>query len=88
MQNTIAKSSRSAEGLYKFFIYFVLVLLAVTIIVPVAWVFMASIKQLSLIHICGNEAHRDLPAGWGSPSRPRGQNEWACPCLLYTSRCV
>ena len=39
------KSSRSAEGLYKFFIYFVLILLAVTIIVPVAWVFMASIKQ-------------------------------------------
>ena len=45
MQNTTEKSSRSAEGLYKFFIYFVLVLLAVTIIVPVAWVFMASIKQ-------------------------------------------
>ena len=32
MQNTTEKSSRSAEGLYKFFIYFVLVLLAVTII--------------------------------------------------------
>ena len=45
MQNTTEKSSCSAEGLYKFFIYFVLVLLAVTIIVPVAWVFMASIKQ-------------------------------------------
>ncbi len=35
MQNTTERSSRSAEGLYKFFIYFVLVLLAVTIIVPV-----------------------------------------------------
>ena len=45
MQKTEEKSSRSAEGLYKFFIYFVLILLAVTIIVPVAWVFMASIKQ-------------------------------------------
>ena len=45
MQNTTERSSRSAEGLYKFFIYFVLVLLAVIIIVPVAWVFMASIKQ-------------------------------------------
>ena len=45
MQKTEEKSSRSAEGLYKFFIYFVLVLLAVIIIVPVAWVFMASIKQ-------------------------------------------
>ena len=47
MQKTEEKSSRSAEGLYKFFIYFVLILLAVTIIVPVAWVFMASIKQNS-----------------------------------------
>ena len=28
MQNTTEKSSRSAEGLYKFFIYFVLVLLS------------------------------------------------------------
>ena len=40
-------SSRSAEKLYKFFIYLVLILLAVTIIVPVAWVFMASVKQNS-----------------------------------------
>ena len=45
MKKTEEKSSHSAEGLYKFFIYFVLILLAVTIIVPVAWVFMASIKQ-------------------------------------------
>ena len=35
----------SAERLYKFFIYLVLIMLAVIIIVPVAWVFMASIKQ-------------------------------------------
>ena len=41
------KTPRSAEGLYKFFIYLVLILLAVTILVPVAWVFMASIKQNS-----------------------------------------
>ena len=31
MKKTEEKSSRSAEGLYKFFIYFVLILLAVTI---------------------------------------------------------
>lgn len=60
MQNTTEKSSRSAEGLYKFFIYFVLVLLAVTIIVPVAWVFMASIKQNSEFY--GNPWA--LPAGF------------------------
>ena len=37
----------SGETLYKVFIYLALILLAVTIIVPVAWVFMASIKQNS-----------------------------------------
>lgn len=37
----------SAERLYKVFIYFVLIMLAVCIIVPVAWVFLASIKQNS-----------------------------------------
>ena len=60
MQKTEEKSSRSAEGLYKFFIYFVLILLAVTIIVPVAWVFMASIKQNSEFY--GNPWA--LPAGF------------------------
>ena len=59
MKKTEEKSSRSAEGLYKFFIYFVLILLAVTIIVPVAWVFMASIKQNSEFY--GNPWA--LPAG-------------------------
>ncbi len=39
------KLRSSGERLYKAFIYLVLILLAVTIIVPVAWVFMASIKQ-------------------------------------------
>ena len=31
----------------------------------------------------GNEAHRDLPAGWGNPSRPRGQNGWDFPESSY-----
>lgn len=35
----------SGEKLYKAFIYVVLATLAITIIVPVAWVFMASIKE-------------------------------------------
>jgi ABC-type glycerol-3-phosphate transport system permease component len=60
MKKTEEKSSHSAEGLYKFFIYFVLILLAVTIIVPVAWVFMASIKQNSEFY--GNPWA--LPAGF------------------------
>lgn len=37
----------SGDRLYKFFIYLVLSLLAISIIVPVGWVFMASIKENS-----------------------------------------
>lgn len=51
--------SGSGMKLYKFFVYFVLILLAVTIIVPVAWVFLASIKQNSEFY--GNPWA--LPAG-------------------------
>lgn len=53
------RASKSADRLYKFFIYFVLIMLAITIIVPVAWVFMASIKQNSEFY--GNPW--TLPAG-------------------------
>lgn len=35
------------RGLYKVFIYFVLIVLAVSIVVPVGWVFLASVKQNS-----------------------------------------
>ena len=41
------KRTNSADTLYKAFIYVVLITLAVVIIVPVAWVFLASIKQNS-----------------------------------------
>lgn len=37
----------SADRLYKIFIYVALITLAVTIIIPVAWVFMASVKENS-----------------------------------------
>ena len=39
------QKAKSESGLYKFFIYFVLCMLAITIVVPVAWVFMASVKE-------------------------------------------
>ena len=39
------KPNTSGEKLYKAFVYVVLISLAVVILVPVAWVFMASIKQ-------------------------------------------
>lgn len=50
----------AGERLYKVFIYLVLGLLAVSIIVPVAWVFMASVKQNSEFY--GNPW--TLPAGF------------------------
>ena len=39
------EKAKSGAGVYKFFIYFVLCMLAITIVVPVAWVFMASVKE-------------------------------------------
>ena len=61
------KHSNSTEHLYKIFIYVVLILLAVIIIVPVAWVFMASItarplgvKYVYIIQLPGRER---IPGG-------------------------
>ena len=57
---TREKKGLSGETLYKIFIYVVLITLAVVIIVPVAWVFLASIKQNSEFY--GNPWA--LPAGF------------------------
>ena len=54
------KHTDSAERLYKFLIYFVLIMLTITIVVPVAWVFLASVKQNSEFY--GNPW--TLPAGF------------------------
>lgn len=43
----MVKSSLKGDRVYKVFIYVVLIAIAITIIVPVAWVFMASIKENS-----------------------------------------
>ena len=56
----IVKKQTSGDKLYKFFIYLVLSLLAISIIVPVAWVFLASIKENSEFY--GNPW--TLPAGF------------------------
>lgn len=53
------KTSNSGERLYKAFVYVALATLAIVIIVPVAWVFMASVKQNSEFY--GNPWA--LPAG-------------------------
>ena len=45
MKEQEKRSIRSGDKLYKAFIYLVLFLLAISIIVPVLWVFMASVKQ-------------------------------------------
>ncbi len=47
MKEKEMRNNHSSDKLYKAFIYLVLILLAVSIIVPVLWVFMASIKQNS-----------------------------------------
>lgn len=47
MENKKAKKGFSAETLYKIFIYVVLLALAISILLPVAWVFMASVKENS-----------------------------------------
>ena len=54
------KHTDSVNRLYKFFIYFVLLPLTITILVPVAWVFLASVKQNSEFY--GNPW--TLPAGF------------------------
>lgn len=54
------KNLAAGERLYKAFVYVALITLAVVIIVPVAWVFMASIKQNSEFY--GNPW--TLPAGF------------------------
>ena len=41
------KKHGTGDRLYQIFIYVVLIALAVCILVPVAWVFLASIKQNS-----------------------------------------
>ena len=47
MKEMEKRKNHSSDKLYRAFIYLVLILLAVSIIVPVLWVFMASIKQNS-----------------------------------------
>lgn len=47
MEKTNKKSVPAGERLYKAFIYVVLATLAVTILVPVGWVFLASLKENS-----------------------------------------
>ncbi len=43
----MVKTGTRSDAVYKVFIYVVLIAIAITIIVPVAWVFMASIKENS-----------------------------------------
>ena len=56
------KENRVGERIYKIFIYVVLIALAVCILVPVAWVFMASIKQNSEFY--GNPWSLPLGVHW------------------------
>ena len=44
---TKSKAAKSGDALYKAFIYVVLITFAITIVVPVGWAFLASVKQNS-----------------------------------------
>lgn len=59
-------SFAAGERLYKAFIYVALISLAVIILVPVAWVFMASVKQNSEFY--GNP--------WALPAGLTGRTLW------------
>ena len=41
----MTKAKSTSDRVYKFFIYVVLIAMVISIVVPVGWVFMASIKQ-------------------------------------------
>ena len=43
----LKKEVSTGERLYKLFVYLVLGILAILILIPVAWVFMASVKETS-----------------------------------------
>ena len=47
MEQEKKKQVPSGDRLYKAFVYLVLILLAITILIPVGWVFLASVKQNS-----------------------------------------
>ena len=56
------KKKGNGQGLYKVFIYVVLIALAISIVVPVGWVFMASIKENSEFY--GNPWALPLGVHW------------------------
>lgn len=60
--NENAKKKNGGETAYKVFLYIILILLAVIVLVPVAWVFMASIKQNSEFY--GNPWTLPLGVHW------------------------
>ena len=53
------KTVKKSEPLFKAFIYVALITLAVLIIVPVAWVFLASVKQNSEFYEIGRASCRE-----------------------------
>ena len=62
MNTNMNKVGNSGDKLYKAFVYLVLSLLAITIIIPVAWVFVASIKENSEFY--GNPWSIPLGVHW------------------------
>ena len=78
------KKGVSAKVLYKIFIYVVLITFAITIIVPVAWVFMASVKKNSEFY--GNPWN--LPEGFYWQNFVNAWNEASMGSYMLNSALV
>lgn len=68
----------SGSRIYKVFIYVALIALAVSIVVPVFWVFMASIKQNSEFY--GNPGRCPLDSTGRTLLTPGTPPRWASTC--------
>ena len=68
----------TGEQLYHIFIYVVLAVLAICILVPVAWVFMASIKQNAEFY--GSLWACTGRISWMPGPRPGWGNSCSTPC--------
>ena len=68
----------TGEQLYHIFIYVVLAILAISILIPVAWVFMASIKQN--VEFYGSPWACTGRTSWMPGPRPAWASSCSTPC--------
>ena len=79
MGKTKVKESKKPLTLSKVVVYILLILLAITIIIPVGWVFVASVKQNSEFY----------GSPWVLPEKIYFQNfidAWESACIAFADR--